>query len=404
MSTATTATIRQSFPALRREHNGHPVAYFDGPGGTQVPTMVTDAIVNYLIYHNANTHWAYPSSSETDAILAYARTAFADFLNCQSTEVVFGQNMTTLTFHIARALGRSWSRGDEIIVTDLDHHANIDPWIDLARANGFVVRPARFNPKTGQLDLQHLQSLVTPHTRLIAIGGASNALGSINNIKFITRLARDSEIISYIDGVAYAPHLLCDVQGLNCDFFACSPYKFYGPHAGIVYGRQKLLQNLDVPRLKPASSQAPERLETGTLSHEAISGSAASVDFLASLTPGKSRRIALKSTYQILHERSQTLFEHLWNELHKIDQVVCYGPPPSKARIPTLSFTVQGFTSEDACRKLSDHGLFLSHGDFYAATVVDTLEVEGLIRAGISCYTNRDEVDRLIAGIRQLCT
>ena len=400
--TITTEAIRRSFPALQREHNGYRVAYFDGPGGTQVPTEVTDAIVDYLHYHNANTHWAYPSSIETDSILSRAREAFADFLHCQPTEIVFGQNMTTLTFHVARALGRSWQRGDEILITDLDHHANIDPWKDLAREHGFVIRSAKFNPDAGQLDLDHLRSLISARTRLIAVGGASNALGSIHDIKMITQLACESQILSYVDGVHFAPHVLCDMQDLGCDFFACSPYKFYGPHAGVLYGRHELLQRLDIPRLKPAGSDAPERLETGTLSHESIAGSAAAVDFLASLTPGQSRRAALESTYCALHERSQLLFKHLWEALCDIDNVTCFGPLPSQPRTPTLSFTVQGFTSEEACKQLSHHGLFLSHGDFYASTTVERLGVEGLIRAGIACYTSNEEVNRLIAGVKML--
>ncbi len=401
--TAKTEVIRQSFPALQRVHNGYPVAYFDGPGGTQVPAMVTDAMTDYLLHHNANTHWAYPSSAETDTMMEHARTTFGDFLNCQPEEVVFGQNMTTLTFHVARALGRSWNHNDEIIVTDLDHHANIDPWKDLAREHGFVVRSAKFNLETGQLDLDHLKSLITSRTRLIAVGAASNALGSMNDIKTITGLARETEITTYIDGVAYAPHVLCDVQDLGCDFFACSPYKFYGPHAGILYGRKELLEHLDVPRLRPAGSRAPERLETGTLSHEAIAGSAASVDYLASLTSDRSQRAALKATYHALHERTRLLFQHLWENLHDIDGVNCYGPAPSEPRIPTVSFTIRGLTSEEACRQLSAYGLFLSHGDFYATTVVERLGLEGLIRAGISCYTNQEEVDRLIAGVKKLC-
>ncbi|MCY4158992.1 MAG: cysteine desulfurase-like protein [Bacteroidetes bacterium] len=399
---ATTEEIRGLFPALRREYNGHMVAYFDGPGGTQVPDLVTNAMIDYLHYHNANTHWAYPSSAETDAILAHARSAFADFLNCQSNEIVFGHNMTTLTFHVARALGRSWNRGDEILVTDLDHHANIDPWKDLARERGYVIRSVEFDPKTGELNLRHLKNLISSRTRLIAVGAASNSLGTINDIKSITNLTRELGIISYIDGVAYAPHILCDVQDLDCDLFACSPYKFYGPHAGVLYGRQKLLDNLDVPRLKPASSQAPERLETGTLCHEAIAGAAAAVEFLASLAPVESRRAALEFTYRTFHQRSHILFEHLWKELCEIDGVTCYGPAPADARIPTVSFTIRGLTSEEACRQLSLCGLFLSHGDFYATTVIEKLGLEGLIRAGISCYTDRAEIDRLIVGIKKI--
>lgn len=397
-----TELIRSSFPALERQHHGYSVAYFDGPGGTQVPTNVTDAMVDYLHNHNANTHWAYPSSIETDQILDHARLVFADFLNCRPEEVVFGQNMTTLTFHVARSLGRLWQSGEELLITDLDHHANIDPWKDLARQHGLIIRAARFDPATGQLDLDHLESLINERTRLMAVGGASNAIGTVHDLSSITELARKADILSYVDGVHYAPHILSDVQDLGCDFFVCSPYKFYGPHAGVLYGRRELLDALDVPRLEPAGLKAPERLETGTLSHEAIAGSAVAVEFLSSLTPGPSRRTSLERTYQSLHQRSHELFAYLWDAFNEIDEVTCYGPSPLQARTPTLGFTVQGWTSQQACEYLSHQGLFLSHGDFYASTTIEKLGVEGLIRAGIACYTNRSEVDRLITGVKQL--
>ena len=401
-TTAKVEAIRRAFPALQRVHNGYPVAYFDGPGGTQVPTMVTDAMVDYLLNHNANTHWAYPSSTETDAILDDARAVFADFLSCRPTEIVFGQNMTTLTFHLARSLGRQWNQGDEIVVTELDHHANIDPWRDLAKERGFVIRSAKFNTKTGQLNLDHLEHLINARTRLIAIGGASNALGTVNDLQTVINLARRVDALSFVDAVHYAPHVLCDTKALKCDFLTCSPYKFYGPHAGVLYGRHNLLQNLDVPRLVPAGSTAPERLETGTLSHEAIAGSAGAVNFLASLTPIEPRRAALKATYQALHERGQYLITRLWEGLHVIVNVMCYGPPPSDARTPTVSFTIKGLTSEEACRQLSNYGLFLSHGDFYASTVVSRLGVEGLVRAGVACYTTDEEIDRLLKAVRKI--
>ena len=401
-TTAKVEEIRQAFPALQRVHNGYPVAYFDGPGGTQVPTMVTDAMVDYLLNHNANTHWAYPSSTETDAILDDARAAFADFLNCRPTEIVFGQNMTTLTFHLARSLGRQWNQGDEIVVTELDHHANIDPWRDLAKERGFVIRSAKFDTRTGQLNLDHLEHLINARTRLIAVGGASNALGTVNDLHTVINLALRADALSFVDAVHYAPHILCDTKVLKCDFLTCSPYKFYGPHAGILYGRQELLQNLDVPRLAPAGSTAPERLETGTLSHEAIAGSAGAVNFIASLTPIEPRRAALKATYQELHERGRYLTTRLWEGLHIIANVMCYGPLPSDARTPTVSFTIQGLTSEEACRQLSNYGLFLSHGDFYASTVVSRLGVEGLVRAGVACYTTDEEIDRLLIAVRNI--
>jgi len=400
--TTTVELIRASFPALGRKYNDYPVAYLDGPGGTQVPSMVADAMVNYLLHHNANTHWAFPTSIETDAILDQSRTTFANFLNCQPTEVVYGQNMTTLTFHVARSLGRRWNRGDEIIVTDLDHHANIDPWKDLSSEHGLRTQSVEFNPETGQLNHDHLEHLMTSRTRLIAIGAASNALGTVNDIKRITNLAHDANILTFVDGVAYAPHILCDVQDLGCDFFVCSPYKFYGPHAGILFGKQELLEQLDPPRLKPADAQVPQCFETGTLSHEAIAGATTAVDFLASLSDSSSLREALQITYHHVHQRAHDLIAYLWDELQRIERVTCYGPDPSEPRIPTISFAIEGISSEDVCKELSQYGLFLSHGDFYASTVVEKLGVEGLIRVGISCYTNHEEIERLVGCLQHI--
>jgi len=400
--TATVEVIRASFPALGRKHNGYPVAYLDGPGGTQVPSMVADAMVNYLLHHNANTHWAFPTSIETDATLDQSRTTFANFLNCQPTEVVYGQNMTTLTFHIARSLGRRWNQGDEIIVTDLDHHANIDPWKDLSSEHGLRIQSVEFNPETGQLNHDHLEHLMTSRTRMIAIGAASNALGTVNDIKHITNLAHDANILTFVDGVAYTPHILCDMQDLGCDFFVCSPYKFYGPHAGILFGKQELLEQLDPPRLKPVDAQVPQCFETGTLIHEAIAGATTAVDFLASLSGSSSLREALQLTYHHVHQRAHDLIAYLWDELQRIERVTCYGPAPSEPRIPTISFAIEGISSEDVCKELSQYGLFLSHGDFYASTVIEKLGVEGLIRVGISCYTNHEEIERLVGCLQHI--
>ena len=394
--------IRTQFPALKRRCNDWPVAYFDGPGGTQVPESVAQAVARYLLHHNANTHWAYPTSQETDRILEQARQTMATFLNARPQEIIFGQNMTTLTFHLARALGRQWTTGDEIVVTDLDHHANIDPWLDVSRERGLRIRTVTFDIATGQLDLRALEQSLNQRTVLVAVGGASNALGTVNDIPRITQLARDAGALSFVDAVHYAPHFLCDVQDLNCDFLACSPYKFYGPHAGVLFGRYALLSELDVPRLAPASSEAPELLETGTLSHEAIMGTAAAVDFLADMSPEGSHRERLQTVYAALHARAHRQIKHLWDGLRRIPGLTCYGPPPDSLRTPTVSFTVNGFTAEEVCRQLSQSGLFLSHGDFYAQTVVERLGVEGLVRAGCACYTTDAEIRRLISGIESM--
>jgi cysteine desulfurase family protein (TIGR01976 family) len=276
--------IRDQFPALRRKQGGHPVAYFDGPGGTQVPLGVVEAMSDYLIHHNANTHWDFPTSHETDAILLEARSAFADFLGATPAEVVFGNNMTSLTFHLARAIGRGLGPGDEVIVTELDHHANVDPWRALERDRGVTIRTVRMIPETGTLDLDDLERLISDRTRVLAIGAASNALGTINDVPRAAAMAHRAGALVFVDAVHYAPHRLVDVQELGCDFLGCSVYKFYGPHVGVMYGRKELLETLEVPKLRPAPEHGPDRWETGTQSHEGIAGAAAAVTFLVSTT------------------------------------------------------------------------------------------------------------------------
>lgn len=399
---ASPATIRAHFPALERDHNGFPVAYFDGPGGTQVPRAVGKAMTDYLYHHNANTHWAYPTSAETDAIIDEARQALADFLNAAPNEIAFGANMTTLTFHLARALGRRLGPGDEIVVTELDHHANVAPWHALAKERGVTIHTVRMHTTTGQLDTVDLESLIGPRTRLLAIGAASNALGTINDLAHATEVAHAAGALVFVDAVHYAPHALVDVQALGCDFLACSAYKFYGPHIGMLYGRHDLLADLDVPRLLPAPDYAPDRVETGTQNHEGMAGAAAAVDFLASLADGDTRRARLQAAFAALHERGSSLVTQLWNGLSDLDGVICYGPLPDADRTPTISFTVNGLSSEAVTRQLAERGVFTSHGDFYAATVVERLGVEGLVRAGCACYTTPEEVERLVEGVRAL--
>ena len=394
--------IRRCFPALARTHNGYPVAYFDGPGGTQVPRTVVEAMNDYLYHHNANTHWAYPTSEETDAIIDSARSVLADFLNAGPTEIVFGANMTTLTFHLACALGRGYDRNDEILVTELDHHANIAPWRALERERGVNVRMVKMIPETGELDWNDFSRQLTGRTKLVAIGAASNALGTINHVRRAAKMAHSSGAQIFVDAVHYAPHGLIDVRDWDCDFLACSAYKFYGPHVGILYGRHDLLGSLDFPKLVPASDSAPERAETGTQNHEGIAGAAAAVDFLASLASGATRRERLRAAFEQLHERGDALVTRLWNGLREIERVRLYGPSPGTTRTPTIAFTVDGLPSIEVAKKLAEHGIFLSHGDFYAMTVIERLgqTSHGLVRAGCACYTTSQEVDRLLAGMR----
>jgi cysteine desulfurase family protein (TIGR01976 family) len=401
---ASTSEIRSHFPALEREYNGFPVAYFDGPGGAQVPRAVAEAMNDYLFHHNANTHWAYPTSAETDQLIAEARQAVADFFNCEPAEISFGANMTTITFHVARALGRGYNPGDEIIITELDHHGNNAPWRALAKERGVTIRTVRMLPETGQLDWDDLASAINRNTKLLAIGAASNALGTINDVQYAARLAHEVGALVYVDAVHYAPHALVDVRDLECDFLACSAYKFYGPHIGALYGRHDLLEKLDVPKLEPAPDEAPERLETGTQNHEGMVGAAAAIDFLASLSEGATRRERLQNSFAALHARSSELLKRMWNELDSIEGVSLYGPEPHLPRTPTLSFTLKNIPSIEITQKLVERGVFASHGNFYARTVVERLgKVEqGLLRAGCACYTTDEEVERLIEGVREI--
>ena len=400
---ASVEAIRARFPALQREQRHEPVAYFDGPGGTQVPRDVVEAMSDYLYNHNANTHWAYPTSQETDLAIARSRIALADFLVAQPVEIAFGANMTTLTFHLARALGSKWGPGDEIVITELDHHANQAPWTRLSAERGVTVRVVPLESESGQLNWKAFEETLNSRTRLVAIGGASNALGTINDIPQASRLAHAAGALIFVDAVHLAAHARLDIPELDCDFLACSAYKFYGPHIGILYGRHELLQELDVPRLVPAPNEPPERMETGTQNHEGIVGAGAAVDFLASLAEGDglTRRAALEASFTELHARGQALVTALYDGLRAISGVTVYGPPPDRPRTPTVSFVVRDRSSDEVARELVSRGLFLSNGDFYATTVVDRLghAADGLVRAGCACYTTGEEVERLVQAV-----
>jgi cysteine desulfurase family protein (TIGR01976 family) len=402
-STISLEGVRSQFPALSRVYNGFPVAYFDGPGGTQVPRVVVDRMNDYLFNHNANTHWGYPTSDETDRLIEEAREAFADFFNAAADEIVFGQNMTTLTFHLARSLGRRFGKGDEIVVTELDHHANVDTWRSLEKDRGTKIVTLPMNVETGRLEMDMLPNLLNERTRLVAIGAASNALGTVNDVKEVVRFARDARALTFVDAVHFAPHNLIDVKEIGCDFLACSAYKFYGPHIGIMYGRKELLESIDFPKLRPAPDTAPERAETGTQSHESIVGAGAAVDFIASLGSGTTRRERLADAFAGLHEHDAQLTERMWKGLSEIEGVRLFGPHWDTLRTSLVSFTVGDHPSREVSKFLADRGVFVSHGNFYAATVVERLGVsgQGLVRAGCSVYTSEQEMNRLVDGVRE---
>jgi cysteine desulfurase family protein (TIGR01976 family) len=403
---ASVEAIRAQFPALARREGDHHVAYFDGPGGTQVPRGVAEAMTYYLLHHNANTHWAYPTSVETDALLMQARETLADFLGATAGEIAFGANMTTLLFHIARAIGRGLEPGDEIIVTELDHHANVAPWQALAKERGAVLKWLPLDLDTYRHEEGALERLLTDRTKVVAIGAASNILGTVSDVPRLVRLARAAGAITVVDAVHYAPHNLVDVRAIGADFLLCSAYKFYGPHVGVVYGRAEATAALDVPRLEPAPDWVPECLETGTQNHEGIVGAAAAVEFLASIAGDVTapRRDRLATAMHGLHERGEHLFAQLWSGLGEIPEVTLYGPRPGTPRTPTLSFRVQGHASESVAKYLAPRGVYVSHGDFYATTVARRLgfEQEGFVRVGCSCYTTASEISRLLDGVRAL--
>jgi cysteine desulfurase family protein (TIGR01976 family) len=411
-----TEEIRAQFPALEREHNGHAVAYFDAPGGTQTPQAVVDAVADYLINHNANTHWEYPSSHETDEILESARHTIADFLNASANEIVFGPNTTTMIYHLSRALGRTLGPDDEIVITELEHHANVAPWQALLVERGVTLKVAQMDPESGQLDWSDFERLVTKRTKMVSFGAGCNALGTVNRYRDAVGLAHSVGALALIDAVHYAPYFLCDVKDTDCDFMTASAYKFYGPHASVFYGKKDLLESIDFPKLQPAPDTAPERAEMGTQNHEGIAGAAAAVDFYASLgvragsdsdrisEASQSRRERLHLAFDGLRDHSRPQVKHLWEELSRIKGVRLYGPPPEVDRTPTVSFTIENVASTDVARRMAERGLFVSHGDFYAQTVIERLGLapEGLVRVGCACYTSDEEIDRLIEAAREI--
>jgi cysteine desulfurase family protein (TIGR01976 family) len=409
MSEQFAARVRADFPVFERRIGGRSIAFFDGPGGSQVPRQVGDAVRDYLLMHNANTHGFFATSEETDAAITRSREHMAAFLNAPSPrEIAFGANMTTLTFHLSRSLGREWGPGDEVIVSELDHQANVAPWRRMAEDRGMTVRVVPFSPETFTLDLDALERAISPRTRLVAVGAASNAIGTVNDVARAAELARQAGALSFVDAVHYAPHRLPDVQAIGCDFLACSAYKFFGPHVGILWGRGEHLERLTPYKVPPASNQFPERWETGTLNHEGITGTGACVEWIASLDsngPGNNLRARLEQAYTAIHAHETELFARLHAGLCAIPGVRVYGPAADGMRTPTAGFTIEGISPDEAARRLGADGVFVWNGDFYATTVCDVLGLSdcgGLIRAGVAPYTTDEDVERLLDDVQLL--
>jgi cysteine desulfurase family protein (TIGR01976 family) len=405
------AWVRAQFPSLRLQVNGHAAAFLDGPAGTQVPKQVTDAVQGYFTDANANTGGAFETSRATDRILSSARSAMADFFNSNPDEVVFGQNMTTITFALSRAIGRELKPGDEIVVTTLDHDANVAPWRALEE-KGVLVRQVDINESDCTLNLHDLKQKLNSKTKLVAVGYASNAVGTINPIAEITKLAHAVGALMFVDAVHYAPHGPIDVRVLDCDFLVCSPYKFFGPHMGTLYGKKEHLLRFTPYKVRPASDSLPDRWETGTQVHELIAGIEAAVNYIADLgrhcEPGATdRRSALLAAYRATRNHEMTLFQKLASGLLSIPGLQFFGIRDEQRfeeRCSTVSVKLANHSATEAAQFLGDRGIFTWDGNYYALNLMERLDVErtgGLLRIGLVHYNTADEVARLIAALRE---
>jgi cysteine desulfurase family protein (TIGR01976 family) len=433
------ASIRSQFPSLSQTVNGYPATFLDGPGGTQVPECVIDAIVDYLRRDNANTGGAYATSRHTDAMIAEARAAMADLLHCGGDEVIFGPNMTSLTFAMSRAIGRELKPGDEILVTRLDHDANVSPWIAMAEDRGVSVRWVEIHDEDCTLDMADLASKINQNTRLVAVGYASNAVGTINPVREIVRLAHAARALAYIDAVHYAPHGLIDVAAIDCDFLVCSTYKFFGPHMGVLYGKREHLQRFRPYKVRPNTNAIPNCWEWGTLNHECIAGITACVKYLADLgrhlmgscgdsrppgaeparsevegrfrkcgNPEISRRVAIEAAYAAIHEHERALLERMISGLKKIPGLKIYGitdPARFDQRCGTFAVRIEHHTPLELASKLGERGLFTWDGNYYALNLTEHLDVEktgGFLRIGLIHYNAAEEVDRLLHALHEI--
>ncbi|MEA5549382.1 cysteine desulfurase-like protein [Anabaena cylindrica UHCC 0172] len=438
--------IRAQFPALTQTIDGHPAIFFDGPGGTQIPGSVLDAMGDYLVRSNANAHGYFTTSVRTDALIISARAAIADLLGCDHDEVVFGANMTTLTFAVSRAIGRELQPGDEIIVTCLDHAANISPWKALEE-RGVNIRTVDINVADCTLDMSDLESQINSRTKLVAVSYASNAVGTINDIAKIVKLAHAVGALVFVDAVHYTPHGSINVHQLDCDFLACSTYKFFAPHVGVLYGKREHLARFTPYKVKPASEEVPSRWETGTLNHEGLAGVVAAINYLAKLgchvsptldnellsslieadreglttfhcpsfltlsaqpnhelaSAYHSRRAALIAAMSAIQQYERELSKKLISGLLEIPGLRVYGiTEPSQFiwRTPTVSITIEGRTPANLAKILAEKGIFAWHGNFYAIDLTEKLGVEasgGLLRIGLVHYNTVEEIHQLLS-------
>jgi len=404
--------VREQFPALKETVNGQLAVFFDAPGGTQVPQRVIDAISEYLSKWNANLGGAFLTSQRSDLIVEQAHEAMADFLNCAPDEVVFGANMTTLTFALSRAIGRELKSGDELLVTCLDHDANVSPWVCLEE-RGAKVRTADIRPTDCTLDMFDLQAKIRRTTKLVAVGWAANAVGTINDVREAVRMARVVGALTFVDAVHYAPHGLIDVKALDTDFLACSSYKFFGPHQGILYGKREQLLRLRPYKLRVCSEKLPDRWETGTQNHECMAGVTAAVDYIAEVgrrhsSEGLTRREAIVAGYEVFQQYERELAGRLIAGLLEISGLTFYGitdPAKAEQRTPTVAIRLEGYSPRDLAMRLGERGIFTWDGNYYAINLAERLGVQqsgGMLRIGLAHYNTMEEVERLLTDLRDL--
>jgi cysteine desulfurase family protein (TIGR01976 family) len=407
------AGVRAQFPGLQRQVNNQPAIFLDGPGGSQVPQCVIDAVGECLAYRNANDGGYFPTSIAVGELMAQARQAGADLLGSDDPNlVVFGLNMTSLTMALSRALARTWAPGDEVILTRLDHDANVSPWVLAARDAGATVRFLEIDPHNCTLRLEQLRSLLNAKTRLVAVGVASNAVGTINPVAEMITLAHAVGALVYVDAVHGVPHLLPNVTALGADFFVCSPYKFFGPHQGMLWGHRELLERLQAYKVRPAPDTTPGRWMTGTASFEAAAGTLAAIDYLADLgrktsgIPSANRRTALAAAYARIREHEGELTKQFLTGLARIPGYRLWGMPAAALgqRVSTFGITHERLTPKVMAAQLAEHGIFAWSGNFYAAELIDTLGLaaQGVLRVGFLHYNTHEEVDRLLRVLTEL--
>jgi cysteine desulfurase family protein (TIGR01976 family) len=397
--------VREQFPALGRTHDGHGVVYFDGPGGSQVARQAINAMSGYMERGGANLHGVFPTSTETEEILADTRKVAADFLGASPDEVAFGANMTTLTFAVSRALASGWDRDSEIVVTELDHRANVDPWLIAAAEQGARVRWVRVDPETLTLNENDLEQSITGRTKLVAMGLASNAVGTVNDVAAVAERAHNAGALVAVDAVHAAPHLPLDRDAIGADIITCSAYKFFGPHVGVTAIRRDLFEKMGVYRLDPAPDYIPDKLETGTQNHEGIAGVKGALDFILSLGEGASRREKLTSAMKAIEEHEAALAENFRTALRDIPGVELYAAPDGVRKTPTIAFRVEGHTPEEICLRMLEHGFFIAAGDFYASTLAEKLGIGdsgGFIRAGLAPYNTDEEVEMFVQELEEI--